>query len=144
MQASWHKFLLQYLHYLFQQNKNSKRNKFNSWKNSKVFSKLSLFSPLLHSLCICYILTTLKQQKTAINNISCKEDTDSLVHILVTHVLIHLKSNIQQSSDDILHCNVTKKYVVLDLFLFIIAPQGHSSSNLSILLLLLNTIFFRV
>lgn len=101
-------------------------------------------SPQLPSPCICYILTTLKQQKTFINNISCKEDTDILVNISVTDVLVHLKSNIQQSSDDILYCNITKKYVILNLFLFIIDPQGHSNSTFSILLLLLNTIFFRV
>lgn len=102
-------------------------------------------SPQLPSPCICYILTTLKQQKTFINNISCKEDIDILVNILVTDVLVHLKSNIQQSSDDILYCNITKKYVILNLFLFIIIdPQGHSNSTFSILLLLLNTIFFGV
>lgn len=91
---------------------------------------LSPSSPRLPSLCICYILTTLKQQKTSINKVSCKEDVDILVHILVTDVFIHLKSNIQQSSDDILHCNITKKYVIVHLFLFIIAPKSHSSSRL--------------
>lgn len=66
------------------------------------------------------------------------------MNILVTDVLVHLKPNIQQSSDDILYCNITKKYVILNLFLFIIDPQGHSNSTFSTLLLSLNTIFFRV
>lgn len=46
-----------------------------------------------------------------------------------TDVLVHLKPNILPSRDDVLHCNTTGKYATLDLFLFVMAPQGHSNPS---------------
>lgn len=90
----------------------------NLGKTLRCSRMLSPSSPLPSFPCICYILTTVKQQKTSINNISCKEDRRHSGAYFVTDVLVDLKSNIQQSSDDIFHCNITKKNVKLYLICF--------------------------
>lgn len=57
--------------------------------------------------------------------------SDILQHGLGTDVLVHLKPNTPPSRDDVLHCNTTGQYATLDLFLFVIAPRGHSNPSSS-------------